>query len=217
MNTLIIDSSASRTDLCEAGKKYGTDKSPYHVGTPDCPHSHPYTAIYDLLFAPLRHKEVKLGEIGIARLASMKCWREYFPYAKLHGFEFDSNLLERGINENMDNASYSFINVEDTNSIDTALSDAGGDFDILIDDALHNVACNSNVINTAYKYLKTGGLLITEDIFRAYSCEEYMSAIEPVTKYFSLTTFITTERDLRNSEGWDNDRLLVLVRNDTKE
>jgi hypothetical protein len=212
-NTLIVDSSASKTDLCEAGKKYGTDKSPYHTGSYYCPVAHPYTAVYDLLFASSRYKEVRLGEIGIAQLASMRCWREYFPCAKLYGFEFDLNLIEAAVSDN-------FMDVRDADSIDSALSDAGGNFDVLIDDSIHDIDSNSTVINVAYKYLNTGGILISEDVLRSYPCEEYMSKIEPVVKYFSLITFITTEHESRNFdlEGQSHyldDRLLVLIRNDT--
>ena len=57
INKLTIDSTFSKTELCNLGKDFPTDKSPYS----EKKHRHPFTAVYDLLFSninpPLRALE----------------------------------------------------------------------------------------------------------------------------------------------------------------
>ena len=51
---IIIDTSLFNTTLCESGKKYNTNKSPYNlVG-----HRSGYTGLYYLLFDKLKNKEI---------------------------------------------------------------------------------------------------------------------------------------------------------------
>jgi hypothetical protein len=90
INSITIDSTNSTTDLCELGGKiHQTDKSPYNnVG-----HRHPYTAVYDFIFANKRYDKLNIGEFGILYNMSMKCWRDYFKNSTLHGFDFDTKLL----------------------------------------------------------------------------------------------------------------------------
>jgi hypothetical protein len=87
-------------------------------------------------------------------------------------------------------------------------------FDVLIDDSSHEFYDQKRIIQSAYKYLSPGGILVIEDIFLAYDEENYNIILEPFKKYFSSITFIETKHSLQHSEGWNNDKLLVLVRND---
>jgi SAM-dependent methyltransferase len=218
INKLIIDSSNSITDLCKLGVKNPTDKSAY---VKDDLHRHAYMAIYDLLFMNLRYKNIKLAEGGILHNMSMKCWREYFPYAELYGFDFDDILLEKAKNDNLHNTTYYKMDVNDTNSIIETFELSGGGFDIIIDDMIHNVHHNTLFAKQAYKYLKTGGLLIIEDLSelnnKSYGenyeklYEEYLSELEP---YFSSMTFIVSEHQNKFSGDLNNDKLLVFSRND---
>ena len=95
INSITIDSTNSVTDLCLLGVKYPTDKSPYN--TEGNLHKHAYTAIYNLLFSNIRYKDIKLGELGILDNNSMLSWREFFPNAKLYGFEWFDERLDKAI------------------------------------------------------------------------------------------------------------------------
>ena len=211
VNRLIIDSSESKTDLCELGIKYPTDKSPYviHDG-----HRHPYTPVYDMLFAPLRYKPLRFAEGGIAENMSMKCWRDYFPYAKLYGFEYLQNYIDKAINDNLYNTTYCFMDVSNPKSIKECFDSTGGGFDIIIDDMIHDITHNTIFAKTAYKYLNPGGYLIIEDVFRNKEENKYLDTFKDLIPYFSSMTFIVTEHDNRHSPGWDNDQLLILHRNE---
>lgn len=209
INSITIDSTNSVTDLCLLGVKYPTDKSPYNPD--DTLHKHAYTSIYNLLFSNLRYKDIKLGELGILDNNSILSWREFFPNAKLYGFEWFDERLDKAINDNID-CTYIKMNVKDINSISDGLSGAGSKFDILIDDSTHLFEDQIKFVNEAYKHLNPGGILIIEDIFINANEEDYFKSIN--LEQFSSATFIFANHNLKNSLGWNNDKLLVLHKND---
>jgi SAM-dependent methyltransferase len=209
INSITIDSTNSVTDLCLLGVKYPTDKSPYN--TEGNLHKHAYTSIYNLLFSNIRYKDIKLGELGILDNNSMLSWREFFPNAKLYGFEWFDERLDKAVNDNID-CKYIKMNVKDVNSISEGLSISGSKFDILIEDSTHQFEDQIKFINEAYKHLNPGGILIIEDIFINANEEDYFKAIS--IEHFSSATFIYANHNLKNSAGWNNDKLLVLHKND---
>ena len=209
INSITIDSTNSVTDLCLLGVKYPTDKSPYN--TEGNLHKHAYTAIYNLLFSNIRYKDIKLGELGILDNNSMLSWREFFPNAKLYGFEWFDERLDKAVNDNID-CKYIKMNVKDVNSISEGLSISGSNFDILIEDSTHQFEDQIKFINEAYKHLNPGGILIIEDIFINANEEDYFKAIN--IEHFCSATFIYANHNLKNSAGWNNDKLLVLHKND---
>lgn len=218
INKLIINSTDSITDLCSLSTKYPTDKSAYVENNL---HRHAYMAIYDMLFMPLRYNKIRLAEGGILNNMSMKCWREYFPYAELHGFDYNDDLIQSAKNENLSNTTYHKMDVSDTNSIANAFQSSGGNFDIIIDDMIHDVYHNTLFSNEAYKYLKPSGLLIIEDLSEVLN-EKYGGNHEdlyneyftPIKKYFSSMTFVVSEHNNLFSENLHNDKLLILSRNE---
>lgn len=214
INTLIINSSYARTELCDLGVKYPTDKSPYCTENPNMNsvtgHRHPYTAIYDLLFSSLKHKLICVGEIGILHNMSIKCWREYFTNASIYGFDLVEDLINSAIQDNLLGVEYKFLDITDSNSIHSALSGCPK-FDILIDDSTHNVEDQIRLINNCHYYMKSGGILIIEDIFMSCPHSIYENGIS-VSEEFSSISFIIADHANRYSPDWDNDKLLFLVK-----
>lgn len=217
INSLIIDSTNSKTDLCVLGTKYPTDKSPYNTENSVTPngssHRHPYTAVYDFIFSPIRYNNLSLAEIGVLDNMSMRCWREYFPNTKLYGFEYNQKYIDEGKLLNLDDTIYEFIDVKSVNSINESLNKYGK-YDIIIDDSTHVLEDQIRICNIAHDYLKPGGILIIEDIFRNIDENMFLEGISDVQKYYSSITFVITEHRLKYSPGWDNDKLLILYRND---
>jgi SAM-dependent methyltransferase len=211
INSIRIDSTNSMTDLCMLGIKYPTDKSPYNQE--QGLHKHAYTAIYDLLFSHRRYDDLILGEIGILDNNSMLSWREYFPNAVLHGFEYSQERLSKALNDNLPNTYYHFMDVLHKDSIRNGLSIFTG-FDIIIEDSTHVFEDQIRVANEAVKFLKTGGFLVIEDIFINADESKYEQELDHLSEYFSSATFIFADHDLKHSPNWNNDKLLVLVRND---
>ena len=163
------------------------------------------------MFSNIRYKDIKLGELGILDNNSMLSWREFFPNAKLYGFEWFDERLDKAKNDNID-CTYIKMNVKDVNSISEGLSISGSKFDILIEDSTHQFEDQIKFINEAYKHLNPGGILIIEDIFINANEEDYFKAIN--LEHFCSATFIYANHNLKNSAGWNNDKLLVLHKND---
>lgn len=207
---LIIDSSYTKTELCELGIKYPTDKSPYVKNL----HRHPYTAVYDFLFFPFKNKNISFAEFGVYENQSMKCWREYFPNAFLYAFDNDQKHLTSAINDNLKDTHYSFVDVASSHSIQETLTSTNTQFDIILDDASHKLDHQINIIKNSYSFIKPGGILIIEDIFRKTPEKKYIDAIGDYEKYFDRIIFILCEHLNRDSSGWDNDKILVMIRND---
>jgi len=212
INRLVIDSTNSVTDLCALGIAYGTDKSPYNIV--QNLHKHPYTAVYDLLFSNIRYKEINFAEIGILDNASMNCWRMYFPNSNLFGYEFDEQRIENAKAQNLSNTKYYRMDVKSEPSIEKSFSIPGKKYDVLIEDSTHVFEDQIRVIKIAYKYIKPGGIIVVEDIFRNEDEKKYEQSISHLSKYFSSATFIVTEHEKKFSPGWNNDKLLILFRND---
>jgi Methyltransferase domain len=210
INSITIDSSQSTTDLCHlGGHVHQTDKSPYN----NVHHRHPYTAVYDFIFSNKRYDKLNIGEFGILYNMSMKCWRDYFKNSTLHGFDFDEKLLNEAISENLYDTTYDLMNIKDATSIEDSFQKYGN-YDLIVEDTTHEFNDQIRFANIAYKYLNTGGILIIEDIFRNAPEQLYNEALENISKYFSTMTFVVCDHKMRYSPGWDNDKLLFMIRND---
>jgi len=206
------------TDLCVLATEYPTDKSPYHYSGGQVVHRHPYTAVYDLLFGARRHEPLVLGELGILDNMSMHVWRKYFLAATLFGFEISPNKIAAARAAMLPNTHYALADVKDRASLFFALNEIRTLFDILIDDSTHLFEDQLTFIEVGAGFMKPGGMLIVEDVFRGWEDKHYCDALRPYHRYFSSGTFIDAKHEQSYSGGdaepyYDNDQLLVLIRN----
>jgi predicted O-methyltransferase YrrM len=150
----------------------------------------------------------------------MQMWRAYFPNATLYGYEFNPAILEAAKQHGLANTHYLPINIADPQSIAEGLSAPGKPFDVILDDSTHLFDHEINFVKVALKFVRPGGILIVEDIFRPWDEGRFTEALRPYFQFFSSATFIETNHENRSSEGtvepyYDNDKLLVLFRNET--
>ena len=211
--SITTDTTGKVSNLCKIGMVFNSDKCPYSKETTSG-HRHPYTPIYDDLFSHLRDEQINIAEIGIEKNDSINIWRRYFPIAKIYGFEYSDKYLQNARSQNLSDVVYEKINIQDETSITSTLQKVGVKYDIIVEDSTHLFEDQIRFIKNSINYLKEGGILVIEDIFRSRSEEDYYQELKDFEKYFSNITFITTEHENRYSPGWDNDKLLVLVRND---
>ena len=209
INRLVIDSSDSITDLCVNGARYCTDKSPYSTLATDNTR-HPYTAVYDLLFAHIRYDPIVIGESGIYYNMSTHLWRTYFPRATFYGWDINPKAIENARRHYLERCQYELMNMGDARSIFTVLSACNTEFDILIDDSSHLFDHQVLFIKTAYRFLKPGGIMVIEDIKEEYPAARYAAELAEVFPYFASASFIEAKHV--NTKSSD-DRLLVLFRN----
>lgn len=209
INKIVFNSLNSISNLCEIGAKYDTDKSP--ISNINLRHS--YTLLYDFIFNKVKYQNLKIAEIGIWKNGGIKSFLEYFPNAEIHGFEKEDYLISEAKKHNLKNTTYHSVDISNPQSITDSLRNSGGDFDIIIEDADHRFEHQVNVVLNIVEFLKPGGVLIIEDIFKSISEEEFEIKITPVKKYFDSIWFVDPYHDLQYTGNWDNDRLLVLYRN----
>jgi len=213
MRSFNINYNRCSSQLCEIGKKYDTDKSSQRLNVTNKRHCHPYTLFYDGLFRHKKDCELNIAELGILNGASLLMWREYFSNSHIYGFEYNQELIN-SFRRSFDNERITLSNIDVTNkdSILNAFNSMNVSYDIIIEDTTHQVEDQLRVIHNAHKYLKPGGVLIIEDIFRHVDEKKYIKSLNSVLNYFQNYYFISLDHVNRNSEGWDNDKLLVLVK-----
>jgi hypothetical protein len=150
---------ASTDELTGLANKYGSDKGNRVFGR------HYYTRIYHQIFAHLRQRPITLLEIGLLHPAdrrdratpSLRMWRDYFPYARLIGFDID------------DFGSVSLSNCRILQGDMSSREDlsqlfALGPFDIVIDDASHASAHQQIALACLFPHVTPGGLFFIEDL-----------------------------------------------------
>ena len=168
-----------------------------------------------MLFSPYKNRTVQFAEIGVATGNSALMWDMYFTHAdaKIHMFDSDMNFLEHGRQLVGDRCNFSQMDVSIDGDVARALKGSyAGEYDVIIDDSSHNHGHQIRIIKEAFPLLKQGGLLIVEDIFRATDEDDYTREIKDILEKCSAYYFVMCEHKDRWSPGWDNDKLLILVK-----
>lgn len=168
--------SFARTDpLTQIANKWRTDKGSMYFS------AHHYSRWYHRLFEPMRAREITLLELGLCRVdfnkrrtgnvgkakgterysavPSLSAWAEYFPKARIFGFDIDdfTDATQGRITVLQGDAS----SVADlTRVIDTA----GGLFDIVIDDASHLAHHQQIALGVLFPKVRPGGIYVIEDL-----------------------------------------------------
>jgi len=210
IQSVVFDSTNTTSDLCEMGATCCSDKSPYNKVA----HRHPYTALYALLFSRFRVQPVRFAEIGIAGGASMIMWRHYFRNAttKIFAFDRDTNFIANLEKYNLFETYGIEMDVKSEASITQALMKTGGDLDVLLDDSTHDLADQVLIVRAALPFIKPGGMIVIEDIFRNIPDEDYEKAMGDLLDNFAFCSFYVTDHLARWSPGWENDKVLVLIK-----
>jgi hypothetical protein len=140
-------------------------------------------------------------------------WKEYFTNSEMYGFEYNNNLITN-FKEKFDNERITLTNIDVTNkdSIEKAFSELNEMYDIIIEDTTHQFEDQIRVIENTYKYLKPGGIMIIEDIFKSYNENNYINRLSTVLQNFQDYYFIELDHVNRNSTGWNNDKLFILIK-----
>jgi len=213
MTTLKVNYKNNSSELCEIGKKYDTDKSSQRNNVSDFRHCHPYTIFYNDLFKNKRDEKLKIAELGILDGNSLLMWKEYFENAEIYGFDYDNNFINNfKQNFNNDRVTLSNIDVTNKDSIIEAFNELNILYDIIIEDTTHQFEDQINVIENTYQYLKPGGILIIENIFKSYNENDYINRLTPILENFQDYYFIELDHINRNSTGWNNDKLFILIK-----
>jgi predicted O-methyltransferase YrrM len=213
METLTINYHSESSELCEIGKKYDTDKSSQRSHITHYRHCHPYTLFYDSLFKNRRNEPLQIAELGILYGGSLLMWKDYFKHATIYGFECNDKLIDK-FKKNCDNDRITLakIDVKHADSIIDAFRTLNVMYDIIIEDTTHKFEDQLRVIEHVHPYLKPGGILIIEDIFKSVDVNDYRIALQSLLHHFQTYYFVELDHVNKYSAQWNNDKLFVLVK-----
>lgn len=219
MRLITKDYKTRSTDLCLIAEKYDTDKCAIRkIGTRgemDPGHSHPYSIFYHDFLKDKAAENLNVAEIGILKGSSLKMWRDYLVNSTIVGY--DSNPVYLKNAAEIEGVTVEAMNIRLVESIKYGLG-LHGPFDLIIEDTTHLFDDQIRFINEAHAYLKPGGHMIVEDVFKekdfrtgqSHSVEEYCKHISPeVLSKFKDVYIVHLDHSNRRSTGWDNDGLLV--------
>jgi len=135
---------------------------------------HNYIPAYELLFEPLRNTAEDILEIGIGSIEngqmggviglgyktgnSLRCWRDYFLRARIHGID----IYEHELNE--DRITTYVCDQSNSIQLDCVINTINNLLDIIIDDGSHRLEHQIFSFMHLKKYLKQGGIYVIEDI-----------------------------------------------------
>ena len=212
-----VDMTNVRTELCHLGAVIGADKSPYNLES----HRHPYTGFYSMLFSKIQGKACRFAEIGIAGGRSAHLWNGYLrhPEAQIWMFDRDENFVQHAHDEMKKVPGghrfiFDLMDVGVDGNVSKGFSETKEWFDVIIDDSSHDFDHQIRICKEALPFVREGGLLVVEDVFRDTSEKKYFDALSNagVLSQCSFAYFVTCDHANRWSPGWNNDKLLVLVK-----
>ena len=165
------------TRLCEIMGRNKSDK-----GNIDITNSwHNYTTFYYSIFKDLCDKKLRIFELGLGTNnvnlpsnmgsngrpgASLYGWEEFFPNSNIFGADIDRDILF-----NTPNIKTFFCDQTNPEIIKNMWlePDLHGDFDIIIEDGLHEFNANVCFFENSIHKLKSSGYFIIEDIHYQYN------------------------------------------------
>jgi len=156
----------SLTDLMNY---YGSDKGGFNK-------DHNFSDYYSTIFFDKKESVKNILEIGLGTnnikvpsnmglqgkpLASLRAWKDYFANANVYGADIDKEILK-----NEDRIKTFYVDQTNPISISDLYKNIGNiNFDIIIDDGLHEYNANIRLFENSFKYLSKQGIYIIEDVF----------------------------------------------------
>jgi hypothetical protein len=152
--------------LDELANYYKTDKGTIWPGHGI---AHGYAPIYESYLAPFRDKNIRLLEIGVCMeytegTHSLKMWNAYFKEAFIYAFDIVDISNHPCI---IDNDNVFFYQGDQGNRTDLTLmyeKFSSTDFDFIVEDGSHTHVHQIISLGHLFKYVKSGGYYILEDM-----------------------------------------------------
>ncbi len=142
--------------LSEIALKYDTDKGP------NC---HNYTPVYHQYFYPIRNEVRNFLEIGVLNGASLQMWEEYFPNARIWGFDWNTTFVPDP------NSRISIIHGDQgkKEDLERLKAEIKEPLDIIIDDGGHHMHQQILTFHELFPTVSPGGYFVIEDLHTSYS------------------------------------------------
>jgi len=200
------------SELTNLMNLYGSDKG----GKND---QHNYSEYYSHIFSKKKKIIKKFLEIGLGTnnvdiacnmgvegkpLASLRAWRDYFPNAEIYGGDIDKDILKNDIR-----IKTFYVDQTDQTSVLNMFKKIGDkDFDIILDDGLHEFSANICLFENSIKYLDSNGTYIIEDVYYKDK-KRFINYFKGLNYQFSLI-------DIYHKKNILNNCIIVIQKNNEK-
>lgn len=164
-----------------------------------------YTQLYEQLLSEVRNDFTKVLEIGVETGRSHRLWLEYFPNARIYGYDTfehgydelqrlqkDNPFLDRSIMFKGDQS-----NVEDLNRFK---SEHGDNFNMIIDDGGHTMEQMQTSLNHLWDSVKPGGIYVIEDLHSCSGQWPTLYGYEVIQRGDTLTTDLLSSLENEDDE-----------------
>ncbi len=135
---------------------------------------------YKRILAPLTYRPISLLEIGVNKGGSILFWDDYLQNKDSRILGLDLKLPEI---ETSSRVSLAQCDQNDADGL-RGLAELHGPFDVIIDDASHQLAETRTCFNTLQPFLKPGGYYVIEDWAMGYFATDY-------PQYQGMVEFVT--------------------------
>ena len=214
IDTSLYNTNNYLSELCEL---YGSDKGFVNIEkkTPYDWDPHAYSIIYNNLFSHCRENIKLVFECGIGTNnlnfesnmtlngkpgASLKVWKDYFVNAQIFGADIDRNILFKE-----DRIETYHVNQLDQESIIKMWNNIKKkDFDLIIDDGLHNYKAALTLFLNSYEKLKKGGIYIIEDVDF-----EYLDQLKKALEIYNPEVLIINDNYSKNKLITNNNLIII--------
>lgn len=178
-----------------------------------------YTPLYEKLFSKNRLNLKLFFEVGVGTNnedvpsnmgrngipgASLFMWQEYFPNAEIYGADIDKRILF-----NKDRIKTFHVDQYSSESIKNMWKEINkNNFDVILDDGIHDYKGNINFFENSFEFLKTGGIYIIEDVDNIY--------VNKFREYFQNSNFEVEMIDYFHKTHHNieyNKRVIVIYKN----
>jgi len=204
-----ISNFTTNPKLTELMNYYGSDKGGRN-------NHHNYSEYYSEIFYQKRNEIKNFLEIGLGTsneklpsnmgkdgkpLASLRAWRDYFLNANIYGADIDIDILR-----NEDRIKTYYVDQTNPNTINEMFKEIGvNNFDIILEDGLHEFNANICFFENSIKYLATNGTYIIEDV--------YYKDQEKFINYFKKLKYNFAIIDIFHQKNIANNCLIVIKKN----
>ena len=124
---------------------------------------HGYSDFYEMMLGGIRERVLNMTEIGVAWGLSLEAWHDFFPNARLWGFDISVlPKVQKRLAHKPRIRTFVCSSTDSAGLARTGLSEES--MDIIVDDGVHTPRFNELTLLNFWPLLRPGGLYFIEDV-----------------------------------------------------
>ena len=146
---------------------------------------HNYLKHYWRHFGDIRHDTRNFLEVGVQTGASLRMWADFFPNATIYGVDIDEECKKL----EAERTKIYIASSTDAAAMQALARDAGGTFDVIMDDGSHFYRDQIETFKILFPYIKNGGFYAVEDlgvthgVHRQIAINAFQELVEGINYY----------------------------------